>query len=127
MVYSVNIVVISYRVPSTFSSHTAPLIQFEGVTLCYREGSPPALSNVTFRVEPGEKLGVVGRTGAGKSSLFRVLFRLAEISSGSIYINEQDISLLPLSSHRSRLAVIPQEAFLFSGSVRDNLCPYTER
>ena len=105
----------------------APSIAFEQVTLCYREGQPQALRGVSFRVEGGEKLGVVGRTGAGKSSLVRVLFRLADVSDGRILLD--DVNILEYSLHqlRSNLAAIPQDPFLFSGSVRENLSPDTER
>ena len=105
----------------------APSITFERVTLSYREGLPQALKEVSFRVEGGEKLGVVGRTGAGKSSLVRVLFRLAEISNGRILIDDVDISEYSLHQLRTSLAAIPQDPFLFSGSVRENLSPDTER
>ncbi|KAM7318619.1 hypothetical protein ACRRTK_021731 [Alexandromys fortis] len=98
-------------------------VEFQDVVLVYRPGLPNALDRVTFRVEPGEKLGIVGRTGSGKSSLFSVLFRLLEPSAGRVLLDGVDTSQLELAELRSQLAVIPQEPFLFSGTVRENLDP----
>nr|XP_045722869.1 ATP-binding cassette sub-family C member 10 isoform X2 [Mirounga angustirostris] len=98
-------------------------VEFQNVVLVYRPGLPNALDGVTFRVQPGEKLGIVGRTGSGKSSLLLVLFRLLEPSSGRVLLDGVDTSQLELSELRSQLAVIPQEPFLFSGTVRENLDP----
>ncbi|XP_039710107.1 ATP-binding cassette sub-family C member 10 isoform X1 [Pteropus medius] len=98
-------------------------IEFQDVVLVYRPGLPNALDGVTFRVQPGEKLGIVGRTGSGKSSLLLVLFRLLEPSSGQVLLDGVDTSQLELSELRSQLAIIPQEPFLFSGTIRENLDP----
>ncbi|XP_077856027.1 ATP-binding cassette sub-family C member 10 isoform X8 [Macaca mulatta] len=96
-------------------------VEFQDVVLAYRPGLPNALDGVTFCVQPGEKLGIVGRTGSGKSSLLLVLFRLLEPSSGRVLLDGVDISQLELAQLRSQLAIIPQEPFLFSGTVRENL------
>uniref|UniRef100_A0A4W2CK18 ATP-binding cassette sub-family C member 10 n=1 Tax=Bos indicus x Bos taurus TaxID=30522 RepID=A0A4W2CK18_BOBOX len=98
-------------------------VEFQNVVLVYRPGLPNALDGVTFRVQPGEKLGIVGRTGSGKSSLLLVLFRLLEPSSGRVLLDGMDTSQLELAELRSQLAIIPQEPFLFSGTVRENLDP----
>nr|XP_045012154.1 ATP-binding cassette sub-family C member 10 isoform X2 [Jaculus jaculus] len=98
-------------------------VEFQDVVLVYRPGLPNALDGVTFCVQPGEKLGIVGRTGSGKSSLFLVLFRLLEPSAGRVLLDGVDTSQLELAELRSQLAIIPQEPFLFSGSVRENLDP----
>uniref|UniRef100_A0A8C3WXL7 ATP-binding cassette sub-family C member 10 n=1 Tax=Catagonus wagneri TaxID=51154 RepID=A0A8C3WXL7_9CETA len=98
-------------------------VEFQDVVLVYRPGLPNALDGVTFHVQPGEKLGIVGRTGSGKSSLLLVLFRLLEPSSGRVLLDGVDTSQLELADLRSQLAVIPQEPFLFSGTVRENLDP----
>ncbi|XP_019498348.1 PREDICTED: multidrug resistance-associated protein 7 isoform X2 [Hipposideros armiger] len=98
-------------------------VEFQDVVLVYRPGLPNALDGVTFRVQPGEKLGIVGRTGSGKSSLLLVLFRLLEPSSGRVLLDGLDTSQLELAELRSQLAIIPQEPFLFSGTVRENLDP----
>ncbi|XP_012874679.1 PREDICTED: multidrug resistance-associated protein 7 isoform X1 [Dipodomys ordii] len=98
-------------------------VEFQDVVLVYRPGLPNALDGVSFRVQPGEKLGIVGRTGSGKSSLFSVLFRLLEPSVGRVLLDGVDTSQLQLAELRSQLAIIPQEPFLFSGTVRENLDP----
>uniref|UniRef100_A0A8C6BBI9 ATP-binding cassette sub-family C member 10 n=1 Tax=Monodon monoceros TaxID=40151 RepID=A0A8C6BBI9_MONMO len=98
-------------------------VEFQDVVLVYRPGLPNALDGVTFYVQPGEKLGIVGRTGSGKSSLLLVLFRLLEPSSGRVLLDGVDTSQLELAELRSQLAIIPQEPFLFSGTVRENLDP----
>nr|XP_022903100.1 multidrug resistance-associated protein 7 [Onthophagus taurus] len=102
------------------------VIAFEDVVLNYRRNLPPSLKGVNFKTRPAEKIGVVGRTGAGKTSLFTSLFRLCEITSGKITIDSIDISHISLRALRSRLSCIPQDPFLFSGSLRDNLDPLNE-
>jgi ATP-binding cassette subfamily C (CFTR/MRP) protein 10 len=102
---------------------SAGRVEFHNVTLSYREDHPLALDHVSFVAKPGEKIGVVGRTGAGKSSLLQALFRMVDISSGSITVDGVDTSSLPLERLRSEMAVIPQDPFLFSGTIRENLDP----
>ncbi|XP_073417492.1 ATP-binding cassette sub-family C member 10 isoform X3 [Dendrobates tinctorius] len=98
-------------------------IEFRCATLCYRPGLPNALDGVSFTIRAGEKIGVVGRTGSGKSTLFLALFRMVELNSGSILIDDIPTQELSLDVLRSRLAIIPQDAFLLTGSVRQNLDP----
>ncbi|XP_077138018.1 ATP-binding cassette sub-family C member 10 isoform X3 [Ranitomeya variabilis] len=98
-------------------------IEFRRATLCYRPGLSNALDGVSFTIRAGEKIGVVGRTGSGKSTLFLALFRMMEMNSGSILIDDVSIQELSLDVLRSRLAIIPQDAFLLTGSVRQNLDP----
>ncbi|XP_076649544.1 ATP-binding cassette sub-family C member 10 isoform X2 [Halictus rubicundus] len=102
------------------------VVEFQEVVLKYREHLAPSLNGVTFSTRPAEKIGVVGRTGAGKSSLFTSLFRLTEISSGTILIDNVNIQTLQLNALRLRLAIIPQNPFLFSGTVRENLDPLNQ-
>uniref|UniRef100_A0A663NAE5 ATP-binding cassette sub-family C member 10 n=1 Tax=Athene cunicularia TaxID=194338 RepID=A0A663NAE5_ATHCN len=102
------------------------LVEFQHVVLAYRAGLPNALDGVSFTVYPGEKVGIVGRTGSGKSTLFLALFRMLELKSGRILLDGVDSQLL-LSACRSRLAIIPQDPFLFSGSIRENLDPQGKR
>jgi ABC-type multidrug transport system fused ATPase/permease subunit len=98
-------------------------LRFEAVTLRYRVDLPPSLHNVSFTIEPNTKAGVVGRTGAGKSSLLYALFRLVEMERGRIVLDGQDICQLPLHRVRSALAAIPQEPVIFSGTIGQNLDP----
>ncbi|NXO61500.1 MRP7 protein, partial [Phainopepla nitens] len=103
------------------------LVEFQQVVFAYRAGLPNALDGVSFSVYPGEKLGIVGRTGSGKSTLFLALFRMMEMKSGRILLDGVDSQLVGLEELRSRLAIIPQDPFLFSGSIRENLDPHGKR
>ncbi|XP_015256948.1 PREDICTED: multidrug resistance-associated protein 7-like [Cyprinodon variegatus] len=98
-------------------------LEFCHVVLAYREGLPNALDGVSLTVRPGEKIGIVGRTGSGKSTMFLALFRMVELNQGQILLDQLDISTVGVAQLRSRLAIIPQDPFLFSGTVRDNLDP----
>lgn len=91
-------------------------MQFKNVQLRYRPGLPLVLKGLTMHVAGGEKIGVVGRTGAGKSSLMQAIFRIVELAEGSITIDGHDISKIGLNDLRSRVSIIPQDALLFSGS-----------
>ncbi|CAB3223737.1 unnamed protein product [Arctia plantaginis] len=99
-------------------------VQFQGLTMAYRSGIEPALRDVTCTVAPGDKLGIVGRTGAGKSTLTLGLFRIVEPAGGRILIDGLDISTIGLHQLRSRITIIPQDPVLFSGSLRMNLDPF---
>jgi ABC-type hemin transport system ATPase subunit len=91
--------------------------------MAYRAGLPLVLRGVSLQLAPGEKLGVCGRTGAGKSSLLVALFRLAELHAGAIRVDGVDIARVPLAALRARLAIIAQEPTLFTGTLRSNLDP----
>ncbi|KAG8703252.1 hypothetical protein FRC11_010874 [Ceratobasidium sp. 423] len=121
-------VVIDKAPPKTWPNHGA--IEFHDLVMSYRSGLPPVLRGVSLRVRGGEKIGVVGRTGAGhipgKSSLMAALFRIVELSSGSILIDGMDIGEMGLSAVRSKIAIIPQEAGIFSGTIRSNMDPFNE-
>ncbi len=84
------------------------------------------LQNITCSIKSGEKIGIVGRTGAGKSSLTLGLFRILESSDGAILIDGVDIKKIGLHSLRKKLTIIPQDPVLFSGSLRVNLDPFGE-
>ncbi|KAI9024263.1 P-loop containing nucleoside triphosphate hydrolase protein [Hyaloraphidium curvatum] len=101
-------------------------IEIRDLVVKYRPELPPVLLGISVRIRPGERVGVVGRTGAGKSTIMTSLFRLVEPTSGSILVDGVDISGVGLHDLRSRLAMIPQESTLFSGSVRYNLDPFGE-
>uniref|UniRef100_A0A1B6GCW0 ABC-type glutathione-S-conjugate transporter n=2 Tax=Cuerna arida TaxID=1464854 RepID=A0A1B6GCW0_9HEMI len=99
-------------------------VDFKDYQVRYREGLELVLKGITFSVKGGEKVGIVGRTGAGKSSLTLCLFRILEAAGGQIMIDGQDISKLGLHDLRSRLTIIPQDPVLFSGTLRMNLDPF---
>ncbi|KAL2256198.1 hypothetical protein VTK26DRAFT_2045 [Humicola hyalothermophila] len=99
-------------------------IEVDDLVVAYAPDLPPVLKGLTFSVNRNERIGVVGRTGAGKSSLTLALFRFLEARSGTIHIDGLDISKIKLHDLRSRLAIIPQDPVLFSGTVRSNLDPF---
>lgn len=99
-------------------------VQFSNVELRYREGLDLVLRGITFDIRGGEKIGIVGRTGAGKSSLTLALFRLIEAAGGQITIDGQPIAAMGLQELRSRLTIIPQDPVLFSGTLRMNVDPF---
>jgi ATP-binding cassette subfamily C (CFTR/MRP) protein 1 len=101
-------------------------IVFNKVEMRYRDGLPLVLKGLDMHVRAGERIGVVGRTGAGKSSIMSTLFRLVELSSGSITIDGVDISTIGLHDLRSKLAIIPQDPTLFKGTIRSNIDPFHE-
>ena len=108
------------------SNEDKGVIEFKNVHFRYSEDLPYSLTDVSLRVSSGERIGIIGRTGAGKTSLLNSLIRINPISSGSIHVDGRDVSSLNLYEHRKRLSVIPQDAFLFSGSLRYNLDPFDE-
>lgn len=104
----------------------AGAITFNKVEMRYRPGLPLVLQGLDFHIKGGERIGIVGRTGAGKSSIMSALFRLTELSSGHIKIDDIDIATVGLYDLRSRLAIIPQDPTLFRGTIRSNLDPFNE-
>ncbi|KAI0126965.1 ABC multidrug transporter [Xylariales sp. AK1849] len=96
-------------------------VEVKGLSIAYSIDLPLVLKDVSFTIGAGQRLGIVGRTGAGKSSLTLSLLRLLEPQSGSITIDGLDISTVKLRDLRSRIAFIPQDPVLFSGTVRSNL------
>ncbi|UJR38401.1 hypothetical protein I4U23_031070 [Adineta vaga] len=104
------------------------IIEFKKYSMRYRMELEPVLNNIDLRIESKEKMGIIGRTGAGKSSLFQAIFRLIEQQStnGQILIDGIDISAISLHDLRSRLSVIPQTPILFAGTLRFNLDPFEQ-
>jgi len=108
-------------VPDTWP--TLGNIKWTGAVARYRADLNPILQGLNLEVHDGEKVGIVGRTGAGKSTLFLTLFRILELSEGTIELDGVDVSKLDLKTLRSKLAIIPQEPVLFAGTLRTNLDP----
>lgn len=104
-------------------ANQVPLLEFRRVSLRYDPGLPDVTHDVIFTVQPGEKVGVIGRTGSGKSSLFQGIFRFIEPSRGSILLNGKDIRTIPLAELRREFALVNQDPILMPGSVRENIDP----
>ncbi|KAI1426002.1 metal resistance protein YCF1 [Xylaria sp. FL1777] len=110
-----------HRPPVSWPANGA--VEFRNYSARYREGLDLVLKNINLNIKSHEKIGVVGRTGAGKSSLTLALFRLIEADTGHISIDDLNTSTIGLLDLRRRLAIIPQDAALFEGTIRDNLDP----
>lgn len=98
-------------------------IKFQNLSMRYSPKSHLTLRNLTFSIAPKEKIGIVGRTGAGKSSIIQALFRLAQ-NEGTIEIDGVDTATLGLHDLRKKISIIPQDPILFSGTMRENLDPF---
>ena len=103
-------------------------IVFDNVSMCHStdEYSPLALRHISMIIKSAEKVGIVGRTGAGKSSLIQTLFRMSSLVDGRILIDNIDIASVGLDDVRSRISIIPQDPVLFTGTIRNNLDPFDE-
>ena len=102
-----------------------PTIEFKNMTMRYRKALEPVIKNVTYTVKPGQKIGIIGRTGAGKSSMLQAIFRLVEVDDdGQIIIDSHDTRKLGLHCLRKNISYIPQTPFLMGASIRDNLDPF---
>jgi ABC-type multidrug transport system fused ATPase/permease subunit len=101
-------------------------IVFEDVSLRYDTSRGPIISNLNLHIPAGQKVGICGRTGSGKSSLVMSLFHMVDVFEGRILIDGVDTKLVPLQVLRSRLSVIPQDVIMFSGTIRENLDPQSQ-
>ncbi|ORX96337.1 P-loop containing nucleoside triphosphate hydrolase protein [Basidiobolus meristosporus CBS 931.73] len=99
-------------------------ISVKNLVMQYAADQPPVIRDISFDVHPGEKIGIVGRTGAGKSTLAVAFFRFLEPASGTIFIDGVDIGKLGVQDLRSNLTIIPQDPVLFTGTIRSNLDPF---
>ena len=102
-----------------------PDIIFNNTTMRYRKGLEPVLKGITYKIKPGEKVGIIGRTGAGKSSILQAIFRLIEIEDdGQIIIGGTDTKDIGLHCLRSKISFIPQTPFLMGSTIKENLDPF---
>ncbi|KAK4046805.1 hypothetical protein OIV83_005800 [Microbotryomycetes sp. JL201] len=113
--------------PATWPSSMCqgPMIRVAGLAIKYAPELPPALQNISFSVQPGERIAIAGRTGSGKSTLATALLRFVDPAEGSITIDGLDITKVSLDALRTRISFLPQDAVLFGGSLRDNLDPFS--
>ncbi|KZW03562.1 hypothetical protein EXIGLDRAFT_721773 [Exidia glandulosa HHB12029] len=101
-------------------------IEFDDVVIKYAPDLDPVLKNLSFKITAKEKIGLVGRTGSGKSTMALSLFRFVDPTQGKIAIDDVDITSIGVEDLRSRLTLIPQDAVLFKGTIRENLDPFNE-
>lgn len=97
------------------------LVDFENVSMRYQGGGAEAVSGITLRVKPGETIGIIGGTGAGKSTVVNLIPRFYDISEGSLRVNGRDVREYELKSLRDMIGIVPQKAVLFSGTIRENM------
>ena len=107
----------NHRPSPSWPEHGA--VSIRNYSTRYREGLDLVLKNINLDIQPREKIGIVGRTGAGKSSLTLALFRIIEPAEGNITIDSLNTGEIGLHDLRSRLSIIPQDAAIFEGTIRD--------
>ncbi|MFM7015909.1 MAG: ABC transporter ATP-binding protein [Bacteroidota bacterium] len=109
-------------VSGTYSLNNEPInVEFKNVSVVYTNSNLKALQGVSFQVKAGQSIGVIGKTGAGKSTLVQLLLRFFDPNNGEIIMNEKDLRTLNLKEYRSRLGCVPQEVFLFSDTIANNI------
>lgn len=102
-------------------SAKAPVIEFKDVSFSYSEGGDNALENITFSVQKGETVGIIGGTGSGKSTLVSLIPRFYDAENGCVIINGADVKSYGLKELRQKIGFVPQKAMLFSGTIAENL------
>ena len=98
-----------------------PAVEFDGVTFTYPTGGAPALSDISFTLEHGKTLGIIGGTGSGKSTLIGLIPRFYDVQEGCVKVNGCDVRQYPLETLRRKIGLVPQKALLFKGTIRENL------
>ena len=101
--------------------HPQGRIEFRDLTFTYPDGEFPALEHVSFTVEPGERIGLVGRTGSGKTTLVDLILRTYNVPDGTVFLDRQDVNDLSIRSVRETCAYVPQDNFLFSDTIENNI------
>ena len=109
---------------SSISEHSIELkghVQFKNVSFTYPDTGIQAIKNISFEVKPGEFLAIIGRTGSGKSTIANLIMRMYDTDSGEILIDESSLKTINLSEYRQQIGFVPQEVFLFSDTIRNNI------
>lgn len=100
---------------------SSPRVEFRNVSFCYAGSGENTLDDITFAVQKGETVGIIGGTGAGKSSVINLIPRFYDATSGSVLVDGTDVKLYPFSQLRGKIGIVPQKAVLFKGTVRENM------
>ncbi len=111
----------SARTGTSSNNPSIPAVQFRGVTMRYDGASEDMLSGLDFCIFPGESLGIIGGTGAGKSSVINLIPRFYDVTDGAVLIHGRDVRDYPLTELRASIGIVPQQALLFQGTIRSNL------
>ncbi len=101
-------------------------IEFKNLSFAFPDGDTEALHNVSFKINAGESVGIVGKTGSGKTTIVDLLMRIYNIDDGMLFIDGVDVNTVPISQVRENLAYVPQDNFLFSDTIRNNIAFYTD-
>jgi ATP-binding cassette subfamily B protein len=99
----------------------AGAVELRNLTFSYSPDRRPALQGVSLRIEPGQKVAIVGRTGSGKSTLLHLLLRLYRVPEGAVFVDGRDVTTIPLAELRGAIGAVPQDLFLFSDTLRENV------
>ena len=99
----------------------APAVEFSDVTFTYEDAKAPSLSHISFRVMPGETVGIIGGTGCGKSTLVNLIGRFYDVQEGEVRVNGNPVKNYPFSQLRRKVGMVPQQAVLFKGTIRENM------
>ncbi len=111
----------SALLPYTERTEQSSFLHFQNVSFAYQGGGEKALSNISFSLQKGQTVGILGGTGSGKSTLVNLIPRFYEVSEGGIFLEGENLNAIPVERLRARVGVVPQKAVLFKGSIRSNL------
>ena len=101
-------------------------IEFRDLTFCFPDGDTPALQNMSFKISAGESVGIVGKTGSGKTTIVDLILRIFNVPDGMLYIDGHDVNDIPIRRVRENAAYVPQDNFLFSDTIKNNVGFYTD-
>ncbi len=101
-------------------------IEFRDLTFCFPDGDTPALRNMSFKISAGESVGIVGKTGSGKTTIVDLILRIFNVPDGMLYIDGHDVNDIPIRRVRENAAYVPQDNFLFSDTIKNNVGFYTD-
>ena len=113
--------------PSILSTTTEPLnpidsLTFNDVSFRFEDGNVAVLKNISLQVSKGERIGIIGKTGSGKSTLLQLIVRQLDPTDGSVFVNDKELKSINLQAYRQQIGCVPQDVFLFSDTIKNNIC-----